>query len=463
MRLTMKAGKSSALTGFLSSRTTTSRTVRKVSSSVAMPRISSTKPINGTGFMKCMPMNLPGRSVTEARRVTEIDEVLVASSTLGGRSTQSFLKMSRFSCSFSVAASTIRSQSANGLKSVAVVMRLSAASLSSGRIMPRPIWRSMLRPMLSMPELMCGWSTSINRMSKPLRAQTCAMPLPIWPAPMTPMRLIMTRYSALFLCDRCGQFGHDLEQIPHDAVIGHLEDRSFLVLVDRHNGLRILHAGKMLDRAGDADGDIEVGRHHLAGLADLVVVRHVAGIDRGTAGPQTRAERVGELLEDLEVLAAGEATAARDDDLGAGELRPLALGELGADIGSKALGALAADLLDRSGTAAGRRLEVGRTDGDDLDLVGRLHGRHGVAGVDGPHEGVGRHDLDGLGDLTDIEQGRDARRQVLADRVGRHDDVAVIGGELHDQRRDVLGHPVGVGRVLRLQNLGDARNGGGRF
>ncbi|MND01363.1 hypothetical protein D3C83_203310 [compost metagenome] len=80
-----------------------------------MPRISSTRPISGTGFMKCMPMNLPGRSVTEASRVTEIDEVLVASSTLGGRPSQTFLKISRLTASFSVAASTIRSQSANTL------------------------------------------------------------------------------------------------------------------------------------------------------------------------------------------------------------------------------------------------------------------------------------------------------------------------------------------------------------
>ena len=80
-----------------------------------MPRISSTRPISGTGFMKCMPMNLPGRSVTDASRVTEIDEVLVASSTLGGRPSHSLRKMSRFTDSFSVAASTTRSQSANCL------------------------------------------------------------------------------------------------------------------------------------------------------------------------------------------------------------------------------------------------------------------------------------------------------------------------------------------------------------
>src|SRR4029450_7842363 len=207
--------------------------------------------------MKCMPMNLPGRSVTEARRVTEIDEVLVASSTLAGRSTQTFLKISRLTDSFSVAASTIRSQSANCLKSVLVEMRFSAESLSSGRIMPRPIWRSMLRPIASMPLSRCAWSTSAMRMSKPLRAQTWAMPLPIWPAPMTPMRLIMTRYSALLLFHRGSQLGHDLEEIAHDAVVGNLEDRGFLVLVDRNDGLAVLHAGEMLDRAGDADGDIE--------------------------------------------------------------------------------------------------------------------------------------------------------------------------------------------------------------
>src|SRR5215212_4148146 len=158
-------------------------------------------------------------------------------------------------------------------------MRRSAASLSSGRIMPRPIWRSMLRPIFSTPELMCGWSTSIKRMSNPLSAQTWAIPLPIWPAPMTPMRLIIVGTpnnpagrvpKKLFLLDRRGQLRNDLEQIPDDAVVGHLENRRFLVLVDRHDRLAVLHSGEMLDRAGNANGDVEVGGDHLAGLTDLV-------------------------------------------------------------------------------------------------------------------------------------------------------------------------------------------------
>src|SRR6266571_948830 len=75
MRLTIKAGKSSAATGVLPSFSARSRAAAKVASSVAMPRISSTRLITGTGFMKCMPMNFPGRSVAAARRVIEIDEV----------------------------------------------------------------------------------------------------------------------------------------------------------------------------------------------------------------------------------------------------------------------------------------------------------------------------------------------------------------------------------------------------
>ena len=41
-----------------------------------MPRISSTSSINGAGFMKWMPMKRSGRSVEEASRVIDIEDVL---------------------------------------------------------------------------------------------------------------------------------------------------------------------------------------------------------------------------------------------------------------------------------------------------------------------------------------------------------------------------------------------------
>src|SRR4029077_7513580 len=87
-----------------------------------------------------------------------------------------------------------------------------------------------------------------------------------------------------------GELGEDLEQIADEAVIGDLEDRRLLVLVDRDDDLRILHAGEMLDGARDPDRDVELRCDDLAGLADLVVVRHKAGIDRGARGAYRRAE-----------------------------------------------------------------------------------------------------------------------------------------------------------------------------
>ena len=71
--------------------------------------------MRGTGFMKWMPMNRSGRSVTEASRVIEIDDVLEATSAFGFREAQSSAKILRFTASFSVAASITRSQSAKPL------------------------------------------------------------------------------------------------------------------------------------------------------------------------------------------------------------------------------------------------------------------------------------------------------------------------------------------------------------
>ena len=64
--------------------------------------------------------------------------------------------------------------------------------------------------------------------------------------------------------DQALELRHDLEQIAHQAHVGDFEDRRFAVLVDGHDGARVLDAGQMLNRAGDADGDVDVGRDDLA-------------------------------------------------------------------------------------------------------------------------------------------------------------------------------------------------------
>ena len=76
-----------------------------------MPRITSTSSISGTGFMKWMPMKRSGRSVEDASRVIEIDEVLVPTMASGFSDAQSLAKIARLTSSFSVAASITRSQS----------------------------------------------------------------------------------------------------------------------------------------------------------------------------------------------------------------------------------------------------------------------------------------------------------------------------------------------------------------
>src|SRR5215472_618486 len=126
------------------------------------------------------------------------------------------------------------------------------------------------------------------------------MPLPICPAPITPtLRMewatacsprvfgrsfTSTIFAYLLrssappavrstpeLFQLLGQLRQGLIEVRHQSVVGDLKDRGFLVLVDRHDDFRILHAGKVLDSTGNADSDIEPGRHDLAGLPDLPV------------------------------------------------------------------------------------------------------------------------------------------------------------------------------------------------
>src|SRR5690606_23814413 len=64
-----------------------------------------------------------------------------------------------------------------------------------------------------------------------------------------------------------GEFVHQLWDssfiVRDQAVIGDLEDRGVLVLVDGDDDLRVLHARQMLDRARNTDGDVELRRDNL--------------------------------------------------------------------------------------------------------------------------------------------------------------------------------------------------------
>mmetsp|Transcript_36943 Transcript_36943/g.102629 ORF Transcript_36943/g.102629 Transcript_36943/m.102629 type:complete len:207 (+) Transcript_36943:265-885(+) len=85
MRFATNPGRSSlvACSFFMSTQSWSVRA--SVASSVRSPRITSTRGITGTGFMKCIPMKRSGRSTAAPSFVMEMDEVFVAS-TLSERS-----------------------------------------------------------------------------------------------------------------------------------------------------------------------------------------------------------------------------------------------------------------------------------------------------------------------------------------------------------------------------------------
>ena len=212
----------------------------------------------------------------------------------------------------------------------------------------------------------------------------------------------------------------------------------------------------MLDGARDADGDIEVRRHHLAGLAHLVVVGDEAGVHRRPGGAHRAPELVRDLLEKRKLLAALHAPPARDDDPRAGQFGPLGLGKLVADEAGKSRVLGRRDVLDGGVAAVGRRrVEGGPAHGDHLDGIGASHRGQGVAGVDRADEGVRPLDADDVGDLRHVEQRRHPRHEVLAERGGGRQQVAVGGRQSGDQGRQALGQGVGVDLRVGEQHVGD--------
>ena len=85
------------------------------------------------------------------------------------------------------------------------------------------------------------------------------------------------------------------------------------VLVDRDDRPRSLHADLVLDRARDAECDVELWRDGLAGLANLRRVRVPDGVDDGARRGHGAAECGRELLADRERLGSAEPSSAGDD------------------------------------------------------------------------------------------------------------------------------------------------------
>src|SRR5690606_6139462 len=201
--------------------------------------------------------------------------------------------------------------------------------------------------------------------------------------------------------ERYVQFRQDREEIAHQPDVRHLEDRRVGVLVDRNDRAGVLDAGEVLDRAADADGDVQFGGDDLAGLADLQLVRDIAGVHRCARGADRGAEPVGKLVDDVEVLLRADPATAGDDPLGALQVRTVGLAR-GQPDEARVLGQVGVhrSRFDRRAAAAAGFRPGRRAHGGDHGLLGRsLHGHDGVAGVDRPLEFVSALDGHQVGDL----------------------------------------------------------------
>src|SRR6201996_99639 len=247
-------------------------------------------------------------------------------------------------------------------------------------MMERVTGRSMVRDIsvMALVRASCLMSTIVT--GKPARAQTWAMPLPICPAPMTPTDsisggsvtigamppagLTSTFMSgALQFCCQLRQRG---EQISHQAVVGDLEDGRFLILIDRHDDLAVLHAGEVLDGPRDPDSDVQFRRDDLTRLPNLKLVGNEACIHRGARGADSGTELVRDRFEQREVITILHPAATRNDNPGSGQLRPLTLGQLGGDEFGEAGQVASRNGFNRGGPTFGRdRVETGGADGDD--------------------------------------------------------------------------------------------------
>ena len=109
MRLATKPGESFTRTGILFSFFDRSKVFLIVSSQVNLDFITSTSFINGTGFMKCIPITLSFLLVEFAISSMEIEDVLDANMVSALQTLSSLLKISSFIFFDSVAASTTKS------------------------------------------------------------------------------------------------------------------------------------------------------------------------------------------------------------------------------------------------------------------------------------------------------------------------------------------------------------------
>ena len=76
------------------------------------------------------------------------------------------------------------------------------------------------------------------------------------------------------------------------------------------------HPDNVLDRSADAEREIQLGRHRLAGGADLAIHGEPSRVADGTRSRELAAQRLGQLLGQFDVLLLFDSATHGHDDLG---------------------------------------------------------------------------------------------------------------------------------------------------
>src|ERR1035437_6706320 len=121
--------------------------------------------------------------------------------------------------------------------------------------------------------------------------------------------LLFSGRNLFRFADLAGQLRQELQDVSDDSNVGHLKDGSFGVFVNGDDEGTALKAGQMLERTADATCHVNLGLDRLAGRADLAGFRQPFGVDHGPGATHCRAQRVGQLLGDGDVVLFLDATA----------------------------------------------------------------------------------------------------------------------------------------------------------
>ncbi len=252
-------------------------------------------------------------------------------------------------------------------------------------------------------------------------------------------RMIL-RFLRLACLELFDELGNDGIEVSDDADIRDFENRCGRILVDRDDRIGGLHAGEVLDSAGDADGDVEFRANRLTGLADLVQVGNPACVDGCAGSADACVEFLCESPDHVEFFGASETAAAGNDDFGFGEV------DVGAALGD-GLDALHAarhgGKVDRNGNDFALFV-IGDTvfledigaDGRHLrTMIGAGDGRHDIAAESGAClEQVALFgievELRAVGRQARVEDGSDGRREGATDCRGAEEDG--LGSEIAD-------------------------------